>query len=476
MVDLLNNPEQFKKMWQQVGETLLDAYTNPERHDVMNITPTLTQRRDSPDDIPKTGAKPNDVLAEATRLIFEGYCNVLHPAYYGYISPRPLPISLLGDILASGLNQTPGAWRAGPAATVIETEVIQWLAQFMGYPITSNKCPNGIITSGGTMANASALKLARDTIIGRETQFKGLAASTKQPVFYMSIEGHFSIVKSLDFMGFGRDALRLISTTPSGSIDIQELRSSIQTDLSNGFLPLCIIGVAGTSATGAIDDLAALAKVAQEHNIWFHVDAAAGGAFATLPMTKKLFYGLEFADSVTIDPCKWLFLSFGIGCLLVKDGTELYKSFNASGPYWEELDELDTFQMGFSGTRQWRSLGLWMAFKSLGVHGYWDLLSNNLNNAHYIASRISNEPSLELLSEPLLPVCCFRVIKEQPGMTLNATNKWVQRRIVAQNQHYITLLDWRGDSYLRISINNHTNHTSHLDALIDDILNLFRND
>lgn len=468
--------EQFKKMWLDVGETLLDAYANPECRDVLTITSSIEQRLISPSEIPMVGSAPLDVLSEATQLIFDGYCNVLHPSYYGYISPRPLQISLIGDILASGLNQTPGAWRAGPAATVIEKEVITWLAEFMGYPITSTQFPNGIMTSGGTMANASALKLARDTIMGREQQFVGLSAATKQPVFYMSVEGHFSILKSLDFMGFGRNSLRTIPTTSSGTIDLDVLKSNIETDLTNGLLPLCIIGVAGTSATGAVDDLAALAVLAKEHNMWFHVDAAAGGAFAKLPSTQTIFSGLECADSVTIDPCKWLFLSFGIGCLLVKDGIELYNSFHAGGPYWEELDELDTFQMGFSGTRQWRSLGLWMAFKSLGARGYWDLLENNVSNARYIASRVSEDQRLELLCEPLLPVCCFRVIQTLPGLTLNETNKWVQRTIVAKNKQYITLLDWHGITYLRISINNYTTNKTHLDELLTDILDLLSND
>ncbi len=472
MDDSISNPEQFKKLWNQIGDTLLDAYLNPEKHDVLKITSNIEERLNSPAQIPETGISQEEALAEATKLIFDGYCNVLHPRYYGYISPRPLPISLLGDILASGLNQTPGAWRAGPAATVIEKEVIQWIASFMGYTSENTQVPNGIITSGGTMANASALKLARDTIMGRDVQLKGLAINNQKPVFYMSYEGHFSIVKSLDFMGFGRDALRLVPTTPSGTIDTQELIAQIETDIRDGYLPLCVIGVAGTSATGVIDDLLTLAKIAKQYKMWFHVDAAAGGAFANLPLTKEQFSGLDYADSVTIDPCKWLFLSFGIGCLLVKNGTELYKSFNASGPYWEELAELDTFQMGFAGTRQWRSLGLWMTFKSLGIHGYWDLLTNNLKNSQYIAKRIMDDPRFELLLEPVLPVCCFRVVKPLKDMSLNATNKWIQRQIITQNRHYITILDWRGELYLRISINNYTNKISDLDALIDDILTL----
>jgi L-2,4-diaminobutyrate decarboxylase len=476
MIDMQKDSHVFKKAWQYVGEVILNAYMKPENHNIINIDSVILDKLDFPESIPNIGDTTENILLEAVSLIFKGYCNVLNPSYYGYISPRPLLISILGDALASGLNQTPGAWRAGPSATVIEKEVLKWLAEFVGYnSINTGKFPNGIITSGGTMANASALKLARDIIMGRSVQFKGLSQFKKKPLFYMSIEGHFSISKSLDLMGFGRDSLRTISINKMGSIDLSILSKVINDDKSKGYLPLCIIGVAGTSSTGSIDDLNALANIAKEHKMWFHVDAAAGGVFAKLPMTSKMFSGIELADSITIDQCKWLFLSFGIGCLLVKDGKELYRSFNSSGPYWEEFNDLDTFQMGFSGTRQWRSLGLWMAFKSIGSDGYLELLENNLNNVHYIATIIKKEKKFELLLEPTLPVCCFRLIDPLPDMTINQTNKFIQQKIYELKEHYVTLLDWYGTIYLRISINNYINKTVHLDKLLISILNIIQN-
>ena len=230
------------------------------------------------------------------------------------------------------------------------------------------------------------------------------------------------------------------------------------------------MGTAGTTATAAIDPLAELASLAKKFNMWFHVDGAAGGVFANLPETKHHFQGLIEADSVTLDPCKWLFVSFGIGCLLTKDGSQLVKSFQATSHYWEELSEPDFFQMGFPGTRQWRSLGLWMAFKQLGSQGYYDLLRHSLATITYLAQKVSNCQSLELLQEPILPVCCFRIRQNCQNLSLNSLNHLVQKKIAEKGQHYLTILEWKGETYLRVSINNFSTNSSHIDNLIETIL------
>jgi L-2,4-diaminobutyrate decarboxylase len=446
------------------------AYKHPENYPVLSSPLSLKQKLLIPEPLPEKGSKSSDIVDEVIKTIFSGYCNVSHPQYYGYISPKPLPISVLGDLLGEGLNQTPGAWRAGPAATVIETETLRWLSQFIGYEHHLGQVPNGIFTSGGSMANASALKLARDTILDRKVQDEGLVESPFRPTIYMSQEGHFSIWKALDFLGLGRNSLRSIEVTEDAKIDLNRLGEQIQKDLKNGYKPICVVGTAGTSATGAVDPLESLAKMAKDYDMWFHVDAAAGGVFANLPETRQHFQGLNLADSVTLDPCKWLFVPFGIGCLLTKNGSELLKSFQASSHYWEDLSEPDLFQMGLPGTRQWRSLGLWMAFKHLGYQGYHQLLSNTLSVANYLAETVKAHTDLELLQEPTLPVCCFRIANTTHSLSLNEVNHLVQELGVEKGHHYFTILDWRGTQFFRVSINNFETKTEHIDSLLETIL------
>ena len=455
---------------QKVLSTLQEAYTNPENHKVLLSSVDLNRRLIHPQDIPQEGCETSEIIEEAIKTIFSGYCNVSHPQYYGYISPKPLPVSVIGDLLASGLNQTPGAWRAGPAATVIESETLWWLSQFIGYEHSLGRVPNGIFTSGGAMANASALKLARDTVLGRKVQYDGLVGSKIKPTVYMSEEGHFSIWKALDFLGLGKNCLRLIKVCESGRIDINNLQEQIKNDIKVGYKPICLVGTAGTSAIGSIDPLDALAEVAKDYDMWFHIDAAAGGVFANIPETSRHFKGMNLADSVTIDPCKWLFVPFGIGCLLTKEGSELVKSFQATSHYWEELSEPDLFQMGLPGTRQWRSLGLWMAFKHLGSNGYRELLRNSLSIVFHLAEEVKRCDQLELLQEPTLPVCCFRIRNSRKHLQLNEVNRLVQKAITEKGNHYLTLFDWRGKTFLRVCINNFSTKITHVNNLINAIL------
>lgn len=461
----------FIEAGQKVLSTLQEAYDNPEAHKVLFSSPALDTRFSKPENIPASGCELSKLLEETIKTIFSGYCNLSHPQYYGYISPKPLPMSVIGDLLASGLNQTPGAWRAGPSATVIEAETLLWISQFIGYEHIVDKLPNGIFTSGGAMANASALKLARDTVLGRDVQYDGLVESRFKPSVYVSEEGHFSIWKALDFLGLGRNCLRVVKVHKDGCIDVNILLEQIKKDIKLGYKPICLVGTAGTSATGAVDSLSELAKIARDYDMWFHVDAASGGVFANIPETSTHFIGMNEADSVTIDPCKWLFMSFGIGCLLTKQGSELVKSFQSTSHYFEELSEPDLFQMGLPGTRQWRSLGLWMTFKHLGSAGYQELLRNNLSVTSYLAQRIKNYEELELLQEPILPICSFRVKDSKKQLPLNEINLLIQKSIIEKGMHYPTILDWRGENYFRVCINNFNTNSTHVDALIDTVLN-----
>lgn len=468
-----NNQEadQFVKLSRAVTDHVSHLYRTADQKGSYIEDSSLIELLESYKPLPIDGMNADDVLAEAIDLLDKGLCNVQSSGYYGYISSRPLLLSIIGDFLASALNQTAGAWRAGPSATIIESQTLKWIAEFIGYSTDSNQ-PAGIITNGGTMANATALKLARDIKLGREVQNEGLDCGRSKPTIYLSEKGHFSISKSLDFLGLGKQSLRIIRSDEDGKIDLNALKNSIENDLSQGCLPICLVGTAGTTSTGAIDDLNGLATIAEHFDMWFHIDAASSGVYANHPETKRHFVGLDRADSVTIDPCKWLFLSFGIGCLLLKKPKELFESFKINADYWEEKGDLDFFQMSFPGTRQWRSLGLWMVFKAIGKNGYHGLLNETLSLKKHLISRVRASKHLELLESTELPIFCFRVIsKNESTMSSNSLNKTLCNVLNHLNSHFITLMDDEDDIYLRVAFSNPQASILRVDSLIDNLLN-----
>lgn len=415
-------------------------------------SPALTARLQHPSDLPEEPSPLNEVVEQAFSRILEGYCNVSHPLYLGYISPKPLAETVLGDLIASMLNQTPGAWRAGPSATQIESETLSWIRTFMGLDAPVHGQQGGLITSGGSMANLLALKLARDRYFP-EALSQGMSNEQVRPVIYMSSEGHFSVLKAADMLGLGRNSVRLIQTDHDGRIDLAQLETTIQADQLKHQKAICIIGVAGTSATGAVDDLDALADMARRHDCWYHIDGAAGLALASLPAFRTQFQGMQRADSLSLDPCKWLFTAFGLGCLLLRDETPLRKSFDVIGHYWQDCDEPEFFRSSFYGTRQWRSLGLWLAFKRMGAKGYRVLLENLCHRAQQFRQALEQSEHFELLGETALPVCCFRPkasSAQRASQLAEALMTWVNET----GEAYLTRLDWHGEHYLRAAFNN----------------------
>jgi aromatic-L-amino-acid/L-tryptophan decarboxylase len=449
-------------------EEFLSVQRDPTSRPVSTGDQALRARLRNPAPLPSTGERVSDLLAELREVVLDqGYCNGAHPQYFGYFHPRPLPAAVLGDAIAALLNQSPAAWRMGAGATALECEVLSWLADFIGYGHDATAGPPGVFTSGGTMANLAALKLARDTILGREAQDEGLAASAARPTVYVSAENHYSIPRALDILGLGRTALRTIPTDRSGRVRVPTLRSAIVGDIEDGRIPICVIGLAVASGTGAVDPLDELADIATEYGIWYHVDGAAGGVFADLPPTRPEFKGLERADSVTLDPHKWLFLPYGIGCLLVRDCAELAKSFRGGAHYWQAGDDLDMVFMGPEGSRPWKSLGLWLTMRQLGKRGYAQLLLHNLEVAQYLADQVRSRPGYELLQEPVSPVCCFRALPDRIGVSVDRFNERLHRLLLDGGRHYVTVCRPGGRVYLRASINNYSTQPSHVRALLD---------
>lgn len=456
MVDLLQHErsQALLSAGRQVLELFADMQAAPERFPLWHAHDAIAERIDAPQSLAADGLPLGDTLAEAIELMGAGLCNVSHPKYFGYISPKPHPATVLGDLLGSALNQTPGAWRAGPSATMIEAEVLHALRGLFDLPPVQGRLPGGVFTGGGTLANLIGLKLAREhwqARVGRDMPFSRARV-------YMSREGHFSVAKALDVLGFDPQVLVSVEVDSHGALQIDALAAQLAADIAQGLSPMCVIGMLGTTATGAIDPLQAIADCARQHDLWFHVDAAAGLALAALPEARAMMHGLREADSITFDPCKWMFAAFGVGCLLVRNGELLACSFWSGGPYWEEKGELDTFKMNLYGTRQFRSLGLWCLLRHLGEQGYRQALRGMIAAAASLREQVRADMRYSLVPDQgLMPVLAFRPQAASDQQVRQLVELCQQRGL-----GYPSLLDWQGRQYLRVAVSNPDTGVAHM--------------
>ncbi|PYS73519.1 MAG: decarboxylase, partial [Acidobacteria bacterium] len=338
--------------------------------------------------LPIAGRPAEQILEQFARDVAPHSMQVPSPHYFGQFNPTPLAIGVWADALCSSLNQNAGAWRNGPTSAMIESQVIRWLCELIGYQSDAF----GVLASGGSEANLIALKCARDRT-APEIKQKGAGGAGDLTV-YTSEQCHYSVEKSLDILGLGRESLRKIETDDRFHIRLDSLQAAIKKDIGEGCRPFCIVGVAGTTSTGVIDPLPELAAVAGANDCWFHVDAAYGGALAFSGRHKGKLRGIEFADSITFDPHKWMFVPFSCGATLVRDGGQVLRnSFDMSPEYLSEDRgfsdaQYDFFRYGQMGTRRFNSLKLWMCFKFMGKRGYAETTERHIELAEYLATRL----------------------------------------------------------------------------------------
>lgn len=384
------------------------------------------------------------------------YCtHVNHPGYMGLITPSPNPAGILADLLAAALNQNLGAYSIGPSATAMELRVIRWLNDLIGY----DEKAGGNLTSGGMMANFTGLKLARDFTTGNVAQHEGL--QDKWAV-YVSEERHVSIDKSVDAIGLGRNNLRVIPVDENFQLQIDALEEAIAKDKQDGIKPLCIIGLAGTTNLGAVDDLEALHKIAVREQCWFHVDAAYGGGMLLSHKNKNLLKGLHLADSVTIDPHKWFYAPLDCGAILVKDHDQLTRSFGIQHAYLTDQSERknERYQFyvnGFEQSKRFRSLKVWMSFQHYGKDKIGEWVDNNVEQANYLHNLAVNSKYFESATEPKMSAICIRYKAELTNEELTKLHIDVAARIEKEGQFWFATTILKGKTWFRINpVNIHT--------------------
>ncbi len=399
-----------------------------------------------PDD-PKSLSTIQKILDE--KLI--PYCtHVSHRGYMGLITPSPNPAGILADFLAASLNQNLGAYSIGPSATAMELRVIRWLNDLIGY----DEKGGGNLTSGGMTANFIGLKLARDWSTGDEAQRKGLRG---EYAIYVSEERHVSIDKSVDAIGVGRDNLRTLPTNERYEVRIDALEEALKADKAKGIRPLCIIGLAGTTNLGAVDDLEKLHAIAVREKCWLHVDAAYGGGMLLSRKHPNALKGLALADSVTIDPHKWFYAPLDAGAILVKDHSRLTASFGILHAYLTDQsgkknERYQFFVNGFEQSKRFRSLKVWVSFHHYGKTQIGDWVDGNVSQAKHLHALAINSPDFESATEPKMSAVCIRYKNDKlSDEQLAKLHHEVAAKIESEGKFWFATTSMKGKTWFRIN-------------------------
>jgi glutamate/tyrosine decarboxylase-like PLP-dependent enzyme len=381
-----------------------------------------------------------------------------HPRFFGYVASPSTPIGAYGDLIASTLNANITCWRSGPAGTEIERMVVRWLGALIGYDDSAN----GLLTSGGSMANMIALLIAHRRKSLVNTSRQGLWNAAAPMTIYASEEVHMSIAKGADILGFGRDYVRAIPCDDRQRMRIDLLREKIQADQADGLRPFCVVGSAGTVNTGVVDPLNEIADVAAEFDLWFHVDGAYGAPGSLDERKKSLFAGLKRAGSVSLDPHKWLYVPVDAGCLLFRNDTAARAAFSTDDAdyikthgYTEE-EAFAFWDYGVELSRRFRALKVWLTLQYYGRRRIAQAISEDIELAVYLGELVSSADDFELLAPVELSICCFRYVPER-GLSdaqLDQLNEKIMELVQKGGRAYLSNATVNGKFALRACITN----------------------
>ena len=423
--------------------------------------------------LPEKGVDPATLLADLPRQLSDHSLFNAHPRFFGYITAPPAPIGILADFLASALNANVGAWRLGPAATEIETQTVRWIAELIGYP---SSC-GGLLVSGGNMANIVCLLAARAARAGWDVRTNGVSrVDGRKLMVYGSTETHTWIQKAADVAGIGTNAIRWIETGPDLRMDVSALRRAIDGDLASGSVPFFVVGTGGSVSTGAVDPLPEISALCREKNVWFHVDGAYGGFAAAVPEAPDALRALAHADSVAIDPHKWLYAPLEAGCALVRNEQALRDAFSYHPPYYHFAEQATNYvDLGLQNSRGFRALKVWLALRHAGAAGYRRMISDDILLSRAMADAVREHATLQLVTQDL-SITTFRCVPEDLRSTLgeepterylNELNEALLDRVQRSGEAFVSNAVVHGRYVLRACIVNFHTERRDVEALLE---------
>jgi aromatic-L-amino-acid decarboxylase len=451
MLGLLENIEK-EPVWQPMPDEVLEYFQQP---------------------LPQDAEGEQQAYQDFLEYVLPYRMGNIHPLFLGWVMGNGLPYAMLAEMLASGMNSNLGGGNNAPV--YVETQVINWLKELLGFPEEAS----GIFTSGGSMANLIGLTVARNRHAGFDVRLEGMCEAAGKLVVYASNQVHSSVHKAVELLGLGRNALREIRVDDQFSMDPMALREAITADRAAGLHPLCVVGTAGTTNTGAFDPLETLADICAAENLWFHVDGAFGAMTALSPQDWHLVKGMERADTLAFDLHKWMYMPFEAACTLVRSEYDHRYAFSltpeylthtqrgpAAGAVWPSDYDIQL-------TRGFRALKVWMALKAYGSEKFGRLIHQNIAQAHYLAEQVDAQPKLERLAPVTLNIVCFRY--RAHGLSakeLDHFNQELLLRLQEQGTALPTYTTINGNYVLRACITNYRTRRRDLDLMLESILDL----
>jgi len=414
-------PDRFRRLGHELVDAIADHIaTLPSRPLTPGAAPDAVRALvGAMEPLPEQGSDAAELLRETARLLADNSLFNAHPRFFGYITAPPTPIGVLGDLLASAMNPNVGGWTLAPVATEIEAQAVRWMGQLIGF---REGCA-GLLVSGGNMANFVGFLAARRAAAGEAVRQRGPEAARALRV-YGSRETHTWIQKAADLFGLGTDAIRWIETDAQQRMNVSALRSAIERDRADGLVPMAVVAAAGTVSTGAVDPLREIAALCREHEVWLHVDGAYGGFAAAArdvvadggpgsAEAAEELGALALADSVAVDPHKWLYAPLEAGCLLARDAQCLTDAFSYHPPYYHFGQEATNFvDLGPQNSRGFRALKVWLALRQVGRAGYTRMIGDDVRLARRLWDRVVEHPELEPFTQAL-SITTFRYVPRE---------------------------------------------------------------
>ncbi|MEP6603064.1 MAG: GNAT family N-acetyltransferase [Spartobacteria bacterium] len=472
------SPDEMRKWGNAAVETMASYLGSIRERRVYPETSSRAIREKLDRALPLHGTDFEHLLEKFRELVDLSRQNG-HPRMFGYVQAPGTAIAAIADLLASTLNANLTAWRSAPAAVEVERLTIDWIKQILGY----HEHAAGLLVSGGSMANMAALAVARRAKAPPDFASKGAQSVTQTMRVYVSTETHHSIAKAAALLGIGRENVREVRADDRYKIDINDLVANITEDLAAGHLPFCVVANVGTVMTGAFDPLAEVAEIARRFNLWMHVDACYGGFAALAESVRPLFAAIDQADSVALDPHKWLYLPIDCGCVLYRDPQTARATFAHDADYTriiaQEAEEAFAFwDYGPELSRRFRALKIWMLLKTVGCRALGEVIEKDLACARHFEQLILASNDFEMLAPVEMSIFCFRHLpNERKVANDQELDAWNERLLVAlqrDGSSYLSNALIHGRFALRGCVMNYRTTLRDMEILLDDLQRVAR--
>ena len=468
--------ESMRKLGHKMLDDMLDYMKTVRERPVWQHVPDQVKAHfNSP--VPKQPQPPEEIYEEFVEKVLPYPMGNIHPRFWGWIMGTGTVMGAFAELLAASMNTNTGGGD-NHIANHVEKQVIDWIKEMLRYPPSAS----GVLTSGCSAANIIGLTVARNAKAGFNLRRRGLQCAPKKMVLYASQEVHSSIQKAVELLGLGSEALRLLPVNDYFQIDLQKLKATITKDRENGYLPFCVVGAAGTTNTGGIDDLDALADLCQQENLWLHVDGAFGAWTTLAPRARNKVAGIERADSLALDLHKWMYMQYEIGCILVRHEQQHREAFALMPDYLAHGEggrglsggDLPWFSdYDFQLSRGFRALKAWMSLKEHGSCKYARIIQQNIDQAFYLGELVKASPELELSAPVTLNVVCFRYVA--PGMDGDALDELNKQIVIELQENGGAVLSGtviKGKYVLRAANSNHRSCREDFDVLVREVIRI----